>query len=387
MQLYNIEMTRASSPGGTSGCWPRWAAIGAAGWSLGYGLLATFWAAGGPGFPFGTVADPGAGWSALADVGVSAAAWPIAVLALVGAAVAALMAWAPRDSRRSAAMLCFAWGMAALLTLGVPDYRLLAALAYAPVLLVGALFGWAPVGYRAALTWPLLNQGLCLLGGLLWAAAHGYRRRTRGACAACGRAGSEARWTTPAAASHWGWWASAIAAVAPMPYVITRWAWAFGIPLGISEPFLRLLQSTGLWLVGARLATVASCGSLLTLGLAQPWGEVFPRWVPVLDGRRVPPALAIVPATLVAVTVTTTGLMFVRVVLRDGHPPEGWAVLGPELLWPIWGIALGAATLAYAYRRRGSCPACGRGLEASPQALAPTSTAHSEGVAHRGQRP
>jgi hypothetical protein len=117
-----------------------------------------------------------------------------------------------------------------------------------------------------------------------------------------------------------------------------RWA-ALGVPLGISEPFLRLLQSTSLWLVGAGLATMAACRSLLTHGLAQPWGEVFPRWVPGLGGRRVPPALAIVPATLVAVSVTATGLMFARVVLREGHPLDGWAILGPELRKAIAGCS------------------------------------------------
>jgi hypothetical protein len=36
-------------------------------------------------------------------------------------------------------------------------------------------------------------------------------------------------------------------------------------------------------------------------------------------------------------------------------------VLGPTLLFPIWGGALAVATLAYYYRRRGPCTLCGRG--------------------------
>jgi hypothetical protein len=35
--------------------------------------------------------------------------------------------------------------------------------------------------------------------------------------------------------------------------------------------------------------------------------------------------------------------------------------LAPELLWPVWGVALGAATLAYYYRRRNKCKHCERG--------------------------
>ena len=38
---------------------------------------------------------------------------------------------------------------------------------------------------------------------------------------------------------------------------------------------------------------------------------------------------------------------------------NNWATVGPELLWPLWGAALGAATLAYYYRRRGRCEHCG----------------------------
>jgi hypothetical protein len=30
-------------------------------------------------------------------------------------------------------------------------------------------------------------------------------------------------------------------------------------------------------------------------------------------------------------------------------------------VWPLWSVALGAATLAYHLRRRGACPYCGRG--------------------------
>jgi hypothetical protein len=144
-----------------------------------------------------------------------------------------------------------------------------------------------------------------------------------------------------------------------------------GIPLGVSVEFLREGEATGMWWAGAALATVAVGGALLTLGLIQPWGERFPRWFPWLGGRRVPSALAIIPATLVAILVTTAGLMFVRLVLLaqfteiaipfDFNLRDNWATMGPELIWPLWGLALGAAALAYYYRRRGRCPHCGRG--------------------------
>jgi hypothetical protein len=174
---------------------------------------------------------------------------------------------------------------------------------------------------------------------------------------------------TPGSAARWGRWATYFAVIIPILYAVTRWAWALGFPLGISEKFLREGQEVGLWWAGAALATLAVGGAILTLGLVQRWGEVFPRWVPFLGGQRVPIPLAVVPASLVAVLVTTAGLMFVRLtvtgrlgaILGEGVlTTENWAALAPELLWPLWGAALGAATLAYYYRRRGKCDYCGR---------------------------
>ena len=116
-------------------------------------------------------------------------------------------------------------------------------------------------------------------------------------------------------------------------------------------------------------ATRRSAYAGLTLGLVQRWGETFPRWVPSLGGRRVPPLLAIVPAAAVSVIVASAGLMFVRFAITGTFTlgkyavtlGENWAGLAPELLWPIWGVALAAATLAYYYRTRGRCTRCGRG--------------------------
>jgi hypothetical protein len=362
MRIYTIEMMRDGVAGGWRRRWPVWAALGAAFWSLAYGALGILWSTGGPGFPFGSM---------LAGARAATVGPQIVTLGGVGAAVALVMALRQPRGWAATLIIGFAWMMAFLLTLMIPDYRLLAAMGYAPVLLVGALFGWTPFSYTEAFPWPVLNQGICLLGGLLWGGtALGEQRLLRGACVACGRTDSPAWWTTRAAAARWGPWAVVVAVAIPLLYSATRWAWALGIPLGITLSFLQELQSSGLWLAGAGLATIAAVGALLTLGLVRPWGEVFPRWLPALGGRRVPPALAIAPATLVAVSVTAAGLMFIRLVLRDGFPPEGWATLAPELLWPLWGAALGAAAVAYAYRRRGRCTLCGRGHDTSTQTRA-----------------
>jgi len=351
--------------------WPGWVGYAAAAWSLTYGLLGVWWALGGAGFPFGTENDPGAALSILGGVRAETGAPVIAVLGLAGTVAAVAMARGRGRGGLRAAPLTLAWTVAAVLALVIPDYRVLVAVAYAPIILIGSPFGWPPgVSILDAFSWPVVNQFVCIVGGLLWAAtAAAYGRRTGGACGYCGRTDVRAAWTTPSAAARWGRWAVYVAVIIPVLYALTRWAWALGVPLGISEEFLREGREVGLWWAGAALATIAVGGAILTLGLVWKWGEVFPRWIPFLGGGRVPIPLAVVPASLVSVLVTTAGLMFVRLtltgelgaILGEGVlSAENWAALAPELLWPLWGVALGAATLAYYYRRRGKCEHCGR---------------------------
>jgi hypothetical protein len=78
-----------------------------------------------------------------------------------------------------------------------------------------------------------------------------------------------------------------------------------------------------------------------------------------------------------SIVVTSAGLMFVRAAIagtfRLGDNPvtlgENWAALFPELLWPLWGVALAAATLAYYYRTRERCEVCGRGRPPSARRM------------------
>jgi hypothetical protein len=352
--------------------WPGWIEYAAAAWSLVYGALGLYWALGGAGFPFGTENDPDAALSVLGGVQAESGAPVIAALGLAGAVAAVAMARRRGRGMVRSALLGFAWGAAAILALLIPDYRVLVGVAYTPIVMIGAPFGWPPgVSILDAFPWPVVNQFFCIAGGLLWTAtAVAYGRRTRGACGYCGRTDAGSGWTAPDEAARWGRWTVYVAVVIPVLYALTRWAWALGIPLGISEKFLREGQEIGLWWAGASLATIAVGGAILTLGLVQKWGEVFPRWIPFLRGRRVPIWFAVIPASLVSVLVTTAGLMFVRLtltgklgaILGEGVlSAENWAALAPELLWPVWGVALGAATLAYYYRRRDKCKHCGRG--------------------------
>lgn len=141
--------------------WPEWVGYTAAFWSLIYGALGLWWALGGAGFPLGTENDPKAAVeSILGGAQAETAAPVVAGLGLMGAALALAMA---RGSRGRGilrvALLVFAWGLCVALLLVVPDRRVLVAVAYAPVFLVGAPFGWPPVNYfEVVLPWPVINQ-------------------------------------------------------------------------------------------------------------------------------------------------------------------------------------------------------------------------------------
>jgi hypothetical protein len=261
--------------------------------------------------------------------------------------------WGRRVPR--ALLARYAWAMAAVLLLVVPDVRVLMLLGYLPAL--------ALMLRADAIDWPAVNQFVALGGGALWAAAAlATQRRARHACAHCGRAAHRD-------GPRWGRWATWVAVLAPLPYAATRLAWAFDIPLGVPEEFMAayradyVAKGVGLWRF--TLGGMALAGSLLTMGLVQRWGEVFPRWIPFLGGRRVPPALAIAPATLVSLAVTVASVSIWRAAAADGFDlelgPDTWGPGGPILFWLPWGVALGLATLAYHLRRRGRCRHCGRG--------------------------
>ncbi|MDG4779368.1 hypothetical protein O7614_06880 [Micromonospora sp. WMMD961] len=356
--------TITASPARPGSRWPDRLAPLAAGWLGLWGVLALVGTLTATGYPFGTNDQHGGDVNLLRLVPVDLAT-PLFAGVLLTAAVTALVMNRPaaRTPGPLRALLAgYGWAVAFLLAVVVPDARVLVVLGYLPVLLVGAPFGWPPIDYSDVFNWALFARFAALAGGLLLAGAVlTWQRRTAGACVGCGRDDTDRGWTTPAAAARWGRWAAGIAAVIPLTYALTRFAWAAGIPLGISREFLTEMQESGLVWAGFGLGAFATVGAILTLGLVQRWGERFPRWMVGLAGRRVPVTLAVLPATLVAIAVTaaTLGLL---------SNPEFWRLTGgfsltgaPMLLWPLWGVALGAATYAYHLRRRGTCRRCDRG--------------------------
>lgn len=351
--------------------WPGWVGWAAASWSLAYAVLGLYWWRGGAGFPFGTAHDLNAkGLSLLEHARPETTGPVLAVAGLCGAVLAVVLSRTRRAGPLSGVLTGVGWAVAGTLAVVIPDYRPLLAVVRAPVLLAGAPFGW-PKQVRLSqffdlyLPWPVLNQILFVIGGLLWAATVlACRRRVRGACGNCGRTDTRSGWTTPAAAARWGRWAVAVAVAIPIGYSLTRWSFALNIPLGVSREGLekQAAETPGIWLAGAMLATMGAGGALLTVGLVRPWGEVYPRWIPFLRGKRVRPRTAIIPATAVALLVTSAGLLYLRrfTLGEIELTADTWGLYVPEFFWPAWGAALGAATLAYHLRRRDRCHHCGR---------------------------
>lgn len=325
----------------------------AAAWSCVYAVLGVHWTFGGDGFPFGAGHDPGAHLSVLGDAPPAIVAPLVALLGFLGMMTATAMARGIAGRRTRSAVLAFAWTLALGLTVVIPDFRILVVVAYAPILLAGAPFGWPPgVRFFEAIPWPLINQAMCMTGGVLWGcAAVAYQRLTRhgGGIFATGR------WMSLLTSRRVSSIAVGMSVAIPVLYAITRWTWALGYPLGISEAFFRDGQAVGLWWMGGALGTLAIIAAVLAPGLIRLWGERFPRWLPRVAGRRVPPLLVVVPASMASLLITSAGLMFVRLTisgtLRIGDHAitltENWGALAPELLWPIWGFSLGVATLGY----------------------------------------
>ncbi|MEV5546107.1 NYN domain-containing protein [Streptomyces sp. NPDC052309] len=340
--------------------WPDWSGRLVVVWSVLYGLAGLYWALGGDGYPFAEAVEDRSSSSILEPSSAAVVAPVMAVFGAVGAVAGTLMVRGRGTGRTRRALLAFGWTAGGLLTFLIPDYSLLGLLVFSPVLLVFVFTGVpGPQDLGDILYWHRINLIIVFVGGLLWIATTlAYQRRTGGSCVRCGRGDrAAASWTDPAAALRWSRWAVWTAVISTLPYDITRIAWYFGWPLGITDEFLKDMQDTPNMLeMGLALGVVSTLGSLLMHGLIARWGEVWPRWVWFKRGRPVHPATAVVPASVVAVVLIPAGLMAIR-----DFDPHMWGTLGPSVFWAVWGVALGVATFGYHLRRRGGCAHCGRG--------------------------
>jgi hypothetical protein len=158
-------------------------------------------------------------------------------------------------------------------------------------------------------------------------------------------------------------WVDRAAHVVPwttVPSGLWRIALGFGVPVGFTGELAELYRAPG-WITPyvIVLTLVIEALALLTLGLVKPWGEVLPRWIPVLAGRPIPVLAAVIPAALGAVAVTwiTVSSAFLwSTPANNGDPeaPHGFAgVVMVACYAPLlaWGPLLAVVTLGYAVRR------------------------------------
>ena len=371
-----MKSQAVGSAPGRALAWQRWAPYAAVAWSLLYAALGITWAVGGRNFPFDpTSASDGMG-PLLGRLG-PAAAWAAVILAgLPAAALGAAMLRGVQNKVLRPLFIAAGVLLAGVLLLLMTGLDLLALVGYIPYTVVSLITGSGASRkiLEAWAQWTMIHELLCLTGGFLWLAATVcYMRRSAGACLYCGRRDGPEGWQSPDQAARWGRIAVYVAMAVPVFYAFTRYAWALGFPLGMSEETLRRGQQTGEWISGLFLATFGLVGALLMLGLVQRWGEVFPRWMIGLAGRRVPIALALVPAALVAVLLVVGGIgiwsglgQMAANLAAAGATGMGLSAgivfqIGPTLLFPLWGGALAVAALGYYFRRRGPCNVCGRG--------------------------
>jgi hypothetical protein len=357
--------------------WQRWAPYAAVAWSLIYAALGGYWAVSGRGFPFTAEAMSDGMGPLLGRFGLGVARIVVIMAGIPAAAMGAAMLRGSRSRALRPLFITAGILLAGVLLLLMTSLDLLVKLGYTPYAILSLLTG-AEIGEKILESWTqwaTIHQLLCLLGGFLWLAATlCYARRSGDACLYCGRRDGPEGWTSPDHAARWGRIAVYVAMLAPVFYALTRYAWALGFPLGMGEEQFRSGQESGKWIGGALfLGNFILVGAFLMLGLVQRWGEVFPRWMIGLAGRRVPIALAVVPASLASVLLVVSGIgiwsgLDQMVANSAAAGAEGTALigeitfqLGPTLLFPVWGVALAVATLGYYYRRRGPCEVCGRG--------------------------
>jgi hypothetical protein len=335
--------------------WRGWT-LGAFAFAVGYGLFRLYWAAGGR---WGYTACDRSKHAAGIATGCGAEelvtlpfwqGWGVVALCGLLAAMAALARLRP--GRAAAVGL---WGAcAALVALSFPMHLLFE---------IPAAVSGRPTDWR-----DLLNRLLLLGGGLLFgaaAAAVGPRR--------CVHTRADVPRPVPAWVRRWAY---AAVAVPLLGWTVPHALWVLGVPFGISaDEIIRAMRDIGPSFALA-VTVIPPLGSLLTLGLVQRWGQVFPRWMPWLAGRRVPRELALVPASVVAVSLTCYGLIGIGLMSRDlragrvtwSQLASGWAVVGTELVFLAWGVSLAVTTVGYHLVTRARCEVCQAALkERSPQ--------------------
>lgn len=114
-----------------------------------------------------------------------------------------------------------------------------------------------------------------------------------------------------------------------------------------------------LYLTG--LCVIEASAALATLGLVRPWGEVWPRWVPGVGGRRIPRRFVLGLAVPGALALTgVVGSTTWQLVARADDPHNPFNEMSPPVLKAFaiahyvpalaWPVGLWVAIVGYALR-------------------------------------
>ncbi|MGI5447604.1 hypothetical protein ACQEVM_17885 [Streptomyces sp. CA-243310] len=129
--------------------------------------------------------------------------------------------------------------------------------------------------------------------------------------------------------------------------------WALGIPLWADESKFRDWYAVGGGPYLFVLCALAVMAGVLALSLVRPWGLVFPSWMPLAAGRRVPPrTLAYTALTVAAFLLLYTVWSAILTGIQWNDPGifSRWIVVYGIPQFLVWGIGLLIA--AHSYRSR-----------------------------------
>ncbi|MEU3661746.1 hypothetical protein AB0E77_18615 [Streptomyces sp. NPDC032940] len=161
--------------------------------------------------------------------------------------------------------------------------------------------------------------------------------------------------TSVPAPPRWAVLAAHLTVLVVLPSGLWRILWVLGLPAGYTDAGFAPFETAGAKLWMLTLSVAGELVALLTLGLVRPWGEVVPRWIPLIGGRRVRPLAAVVPAAVGAAVLTA---LWAVMPLWWTQPHEDMTATGSVLVGIVyqplvlWGPLTAAVTLSYHRRHR-----------------------------------